>query len=104
METSTESQLPEFEVERFHIDEPAGSYDMLQVRCPRCRAEFWVRLTWRVLRPVMGASDKPPAYPFGRNCPECCRAAAIPEQWRVVEEEAAPKSKTRRVVRRRRSK
>lgn len=100
METSTATQLPDFEVTRFHIDELEGSYDMLEVRCPRCRFRFWVGLAWRVLRPVEGASDKPPAYPFGRPCPGCCATSAIPEEWREFPINPKPR---RRIVRRRRS-
>jgi hypothetical protein len=99
METSTASQLPDFEVVRFHIDDPTGSYDMLEVRCPRCGTRFWVPLKWRVLREVAGASDKPPAVPVGRNCPDCCCVSAIPEEWRVLPTPTKPK---RRVVYRRR--
>lgn len=84
METSTASTLPEFGVKLFHIDEPGGKYDMLEVRCPRkeCGETFWVPLSWRVLRPVLGSSLLPPARPFGRPCPCCSRAAAVPEEWR----------------------
>lgn len=102
MDTSLESQLKPFAVERFHIDEPAGSYDMLQVRCPRCRAEFWVRLKWRVIYAVTGRDDDPPAYPVGRNCPECSKVSMIPEEWREIVHSTRPTK--RRIVRRRRSK
>ena len=92
-----EQTLPNYEVERFHIDEPGGSYDMYQVRCPRsgCGAPFWVPLSWRALREVEGASGLPPARVYGRPCPHCSRAAAIPPELRL-----APATKPRRVVRR----
>lgn len=95
METSTASTLPVYVVKLFNIDEPGGSYSMLEVTCPRreCGSTFWVRSSWCVIRPVAGASDRPPSRPFGRSCPYCFRAAAIPEDRRVYEEpeEAAPK-------------
>jgi hypothetical protein len=100
METSTDSQLPDFEVARFHIDDPTGSYDMLEVRCPRCGTRFWVPLKWRVLRFVAGRDDDPPALPVGRNCPDCCAVSAIPEAWR--ERYEPTKHRPRRVVYRRR--
>lgn len=102
METSFESQLDDFEVETFHIAEPAGSYDMLQVRCPRlgCKAEFWVRRTWGIIRPVEGRPDDPPAYPVGRNCPDCGKVSRIPEAFRIRFE--PPIKNKRRIVRRRR--
>jgi hypothetical protein len=61
-----------FEVARFHIHEPEGSYDMLEIRCPRkdCRARFWVGLAWALL--------DPPAQ--GRNCVWCGFCSAIPGQ------------------------
>lgn len=60
METSEHSQLPEFEVKLFHIDEPAGSYDMLEVRCTRtgCGQDHWVGLAWRVFPSAVKQSPK----------------------------------------------
>lgn len=96
METSTHSQLPEYNVSRFHLDDDTGSYDMFKVVCPRkgCGGEFWVRPSWALLQPVLGREDDPPAYPVGRNCPHCSRVSAIPEGLR----RQAP---VRNVVRRR---
>jgi hypothetical protein len=96
--------LPQFEVELFNMQDPDGSYDMLAVRCPRtgCRTRFWVQLKWRVLRPVKYADHEPPAYPYGRPCPHCSAAGAIPPEWRVYPTTTNPKP--RRIVRRRRSK
>jgi hypothetical protein len=102
METSFHSQLPPYEVQRFHIQDPSGSYDMLEIRCPRkgCPApRFWVGLGWRVIRPVDGASDKPPAHPVGRTCPACGKASAIPPEWRTYEAEIVA-TRRRLVVRR----
>lgn len=107
METSTASTLPEFVVTRFHIQEPAGSYDMLQVKCPRsgCHAEFWVKPTWGIIRPVTGVEGEPPALPVGRNCPHCSRVSAIPKPFRIKwGPHRTTNPKPRRVVRRRRSK
>jgi hypothetical protein len=102
METSSDSTLPLFKVAEFFIDEPKGSYTMLEVTCPRCEATMWVGLRWRVLSAILGASDKPPAYVFGRMCTNCFKTSAIPPEWRVVE--STTNRKSRRVVRRRRSK
>jgi len=93
------SQLPEFVVTRFHIQEPAGSYDMLEVRCPRAGCvdpTFWIRPAWLEIRPTLSLPDGEPAYPVGRNCPSCGRVAAVPEALRFI---ARPR-KARRIVRR----
>lgn len=103
MRTSTDSQLPTFAVERFHIDEPGGSYDMLKVVCQRtgCKMEFWIKPTWGIIRPVEGRPGDPPALPVGRNCPHCGRVSAIPEKYRI---KWGPHTTTeRRVVQRRKS-
>lgn len=99
METSKHRQLPEFEVKRFHINEPGGSYDMLEVRCSRtgCGLSHWVQGGWAVLREVAGRPEDPPALIIGRPCPYCSRVSAIPEAVRVLPNAAKP----RRVVRRR---
>jgi hypothetical protein len=102
METSTDSTLPLYVVAEFFIDEPKGSYTMLEVTCPRCGSTMWVNLKWRILTASLGASDKPPAYVFGRMCTYCFKTSAIPPEWRVREE--APTNTKRRIVRRRRSK
>jgi hypothetical protein len=106
MDTSPLSQLPEFEVTVFHIQEPRGSWDMLQVRCPRshCHAEFWVQRKWGIIRPVTGREDDPPALPVGRNCPHCSRVSAIPKPYRIKWGPHRTTQPKRRVVRRRRSK
>lgn len=103
METSEHSQLPEFEVKLFHIDEPAGSYDMLEVRCTRtgCGQDHWVGLAWRVLHEVAGRPDELPALIVGRPCPYCSRVSAIPEAWRVFPSAVKQSPKRKRVVRRR---
>lgn len=102
METSPASQLPTFEVERFHIDEPEGSYDMYQVRCSRCGAVSWFTLLWALIQPVLGREDDPPAHPVGRPCPYCSKVSTIPEELRII---ASPNNpRPRRIVRRRRSK
>lgn len=106
METSSVSQLPEFEAKLFHIDEPAGAYDMLEVRCPRkgCGEEFWVKRVWGQLREVSGRSDMPPAVPVGRNCPHCGRVSAIPTEYRLAPPSQLPINDRRRVVKRKKSK
>lgn len=85
METSNHSQLPAYAVERFHIDEPGGSYDMLKVVCERtgCKMEFWIKPTWGIIRPVEGREEDPPALPVGRNCPHCGRVSAIPVKYQI---------------------
>lgn len=98
METSRESQLPVWEVTTFHIQEPAGSYDMLQIICPRCSAEAWVRRSWCALTRVKGRDEDPPALVFGRVCPSCAMTSAVPEGLRIVPPSEAPR---RRIVRRR---
>lgn len=35
--------LPTPTVERFHIDDESGSYDMLKVICPSCKHDYWVK-------------------------------------------------------------
>lgn len=83
--------LPEFEIEELNVEATDGSSSMLIVRCPRrdCGEEFWVSLKWRVLRLVNLTVI------WGRPCPFCSRAAAIPEAWAV-------QPKKPRIVRRRR--
>lgn len=85
METSPASQLPTFRVERFHIDEPKGSYDMLEVTCPRpgCGLAHWVVGGWTGIQPVEGRPEDPPAKVFGRACPYCFRASAVPPELRT---------------------
>lgn len=71
MKTSTASQLPTYAVELFHIDEPAGSYDMLKVTCQGadCRGEFWVKPgAWRYR---VGAKTA--------SCPYCFKTAWVPD-------------------------
>jgi hypothetical protein len=62
-------QIPEYKVERFHINESEGSYDMLQVTCPRsgCGLDFWVRLMWRRSSPYRT-----------RPCPHCFKVSRVP--------------------------
>lgn len=70
MNTSDNSQLPEYGAKLFHIQEPAGSYDMLEVRCPRagCRGTFWVKPgAWQRRTGVQTAA-----------CPYCFRASWLP--------------------------
>lgn len=99
METSRDHQVPDFQITPFHLHEDGvGSYDMLQVRCPRPKCpspEFWVRRTWAVIRPYQGRADDPPAFVIGRNCPSCSRVSLIPEEHRIKFE---PKRR-KRVVR-----
>lgn len=71
METSEHSQLPEWKTTLFHLDSIEGSYDMLEVTCPRsdCEKVFWVRPVW--------------AYPryskyLTRPCPWCFKTAWLP--------------------------
>jgi uncharacterized Zn finger protein (UPF0148 family) len=35
-----------FTAQRYHVDDDKGSFDMLKVRCPRCRLTFWVLGLW----------------------------------------------------------
>lgn len=104
MITSTVSQLPDFAVEEYNIDDEDGSRSMLKVVCPHCSREFWVSRVWLTIYPVMGRTDDPPAYPFGRPCPYggCYKTAAIPEGLRIVYTEfTKPK---RRTIKRRKGK
>jgi hypothetical protein len=105
METSQLSQLPDYNVTVFNmIEDERGSYDMLEVACPRCQATFWVGRIWAVIRAVTGRDDDPPSYPHGRPCPHCSRASAIPEDLRVYDRpDDKPKPKARYIVRRKRS-
>jgi hypothetical protein len=100
--------LPEYRVERFHIDLPDGSTDLFRVICPRCSRSFWVEPgPWRLIVPVMGRSEDPPAWPVGRTCPYavCGKVSAIPEdlQVRQGQQALATGDKPRRVVRRKKS-
>jgi hypothetical protein len=101
MDTSRESQLPEYKVAQRivrRMDVEAPAYD---VTCPRCDNHFIVGPSWPVLKPVEGRTDQPPAYPFGRVCPYCSRTAAIPAGLRRRAEVETPTR--RRVVKRRKS-
>lgn len=84
METSRDTQLPEFKVERFHFDGSEGSYDMLQITCPRCGGEFWVKGSWVRLRQATGRDGEPLVWVFGRNCPYCPKVSAIPSKLRII--------------------
>jgi hypothetical protein len=87
--------LPEFTVKRFHIDAAEGSYDMLEVTCPRtgCGRTHWVAASWCAVRYVQGREGEPAARVVGRPCPWCSAASAIPEALRV--EPSAPRKKRR---------
>lgn len=93
-------QLPAYSAERYHVDDEDGSHDMFRVVCPRrgCEGVFWVEPRWTVLRAEQGSSLLPAAFPYGRPCPYCSRASAIPEELR----RRAPT--TGRIVRRKRRK
>lgn len=97
-QSSVGQVLPNYTVTRFHIDEPEGSYDMYEVKCPRsgCGSSHWVPLSWRALREVEGAFGKPPARVYGRPCPHCSKASAIPPELRLAPSQPAK----RRVVKR----
>lgn len=98
MDTSRESQLPEYQLQEYQWD--MNDVPRYRVVCPRCSGEFWVGQVWFVLHPVEGRTDQAPAYPFGRMCPYCSRTSAIPASLR---RRATPKRTTsrRRVVKRR---
>ena len=105
---SQRDQLPVYGVKRFHIDEPAGSYDMLEVKCPRkgCGLAHWVVGSWLAPREVQGRDDDAPAIVTGRPCPYCSKAASIPEELRIEpvwlpEPEPEPAKPKRRTVKRR---
>jgi uncharacterized protein with PIN domain len=57
-----------FEVERMHVDDEKGSYDMLRVRCPQCTRVFWVIGRW--LRLAKRVTKRP--------CPYCAEQSKIP--------------------------
>jgi hypothetical protein len=93
MDTSRESQLPEFGFEVHDLS-------LWEITCPRCDGWFLVTKGWAMLKPVEGRTDQLPAYPFGRMCPYCSRTAAIPAGLRRRVETPS----RRRVVKRRKSK
>jgi hypothetical protein len=90
--------LPEFKVEQVEIDERTGTHSRYAVICPRCGEDFWVKLSWAVLRWVDQDESQGRLFIIGRPCPWCSKTAAIPSDIRVTPSE--PRSP--RVVRRRR--
>lgn len=85
--------LPFFKVERFHIDLPTGSMDMLKVTCPRdkgsgslaCGKSHWVEPgPWRLCRKIEG-QDGVIGHTHGRSCPYCFRASSVPVELRILE-------------------
>ena len=86
------STVPEFAVKRFHIDAEDGSYDMLEVACPRrdCGKSFWVRGSWTA--PVEGRVNT-------RPCPWCFRVSWLPGLKPTPQPEPG---RGRRVVKRKR--
>lgn len=87
------SQVPEYIAERFHIHEDEGSYDMLQITCPRpdCGNTFWVAAWW-AQKADFGVQTRP--------CPYCFRVSWKPG-LKPTRPEPAPNAR-RRVVKRRR--
>lgn len=86
------STVPEFLATRFHLDTAEGSYDMLEVACPRtdCKRSFWVSGSWKA--PVEGRVNT-------RPCPWCFKVSWLPGQKPV--EPGQPAARGRRVVKRR---
>lgn len=84
MTEEVKTQLPDYLVERFHMDDENGSYDMLKVECPRCDGEFWVTPgRWLTLFAVKGREGEQLALVFGRSCPYCFKTSAVPEDLRI---------------------
>lgn len=92
------SPLPVYAVEQVEFDTTEGSHSRLYVRCPRCGEDFYVNLSWRLIRGVEGAGGQV-SFPIGRVCPYCFKTAEIPAEVREAE---GMRGKKRRTVRRRR--
>jgi hypothetical protein len=102
METSEKSQLPEFEAERYHLDDDDGSHDLLKVRCERCGSRFWVTLKWKVVAQEGSATDG--RGHRTRPCPYCFKVSWLPGESPDSREPALFKpERPKRVVKRRRS-
>lgn len=95
METSRDTQLKEFDVSRFHMDDESGSYDMLKVVCPRkgCGLEHWVPPVWGVIRLVVGRTEDVPARVSGRVCPHCSKTSLVPPKYRIEPEQKPRRTK-----------